>query len=72
MRYTLLGLLYTAVIWIALLGANAVVEMFRGNPAFGFMQWGIGGRFVLFTFLFVFFLGGLVGFASDRIQKRRG
>lgn len=71
MRYTFLGVLYTALIWAALICANAVVEVFRGNPPFAFMEWGIGGKFVTLTFLFVLALGGAIGYASGHLQKQK-
>jgi apolipoprotein N-acyltransferase len=71
-KRTLLGLGITALIWVPLIGAYAVIEWLRGNVPFAGMEWDVGGMFVTFTILLVLALGAAIGYASDRIQRKMG
>lgn len=72
MKGTLIGLGITALIWAALVGAYAAIELVRGHVPFAMLQWELGGKFLTITVLFVLALGGAVGFASDRIRRQQG
>lgn len=72
MKRTLLGLGITALVWVPLVGAYALIEWIRGNVPFAAMQWDVGGKFITFTIALVLALGAGVGYASDRIQKKMG
>lgn len=72
MKRTLMGLGITALIWVPLIGAYAVIEWLRGNVPFAGMEWDVGGMFVTFTILLVLALGAAIGYASDRIQRKMG
>jgi apolipoprotein N-acyltransferase len=71
-KRTLMGLGITALIWVPLIGAYAVIEWLRGNVPFAGMEWDVGGMFVTFTILLVLALGAAIGYASDRIQRKMG
>lgn len=71
-KRTLLGLGITALMWVPLVGAYAVIEWIRGNVPFAMMEWDVGGKYVTITILFVLALGAAIGFASDRIQRKLG
>lgn len=72
MKGTLIGLGVTALIWAALVGAYAGIELVRGNMPFEMLQWEVGGKFVTIVVLLVLFLGGLIGYTSDRMRRTRG
>ena len=72
MKRTMLGLGVTAGIWAALVGAYALIELVRGHVPFAMLQWEVGGKFITIVVLLVLALGGGIGFASDRIQRRMG
>lgn len=72
MKRTMLGLGVTAAIWAALIGAYAGIELVRGHVPFAMLQWEVGGKFITIVILMVLALGGGIGFASDRIQRRMG
>jgi hypothetical protein len=69
---TLLGLGVTSLIWAALVGAYSAIELVRGHRPFEMLQWEVGGKFVTIVILLVLFLGGLIGYTSDRIRRTRG
>ncbi|HYF91298.1 MAG TPA: hypothetical protein VD969_03525 [Symbiobacteriaceae bacterium] len=72
MRGTLIGLGLTALIWAALVGAYAAIELVRGHRPFAMLQWDVGGKFILIVVLLVLGLGALIGFTSDRMRRRQG
>jgi Na+(H+)/acetate symporter ActP len=72
MKGTLLGLGVTSLIWAALVGAYAAIELVRGHRPFEMLQWEVGGKFVTIVILLVLFLGGMIGYTSDRIRRTRG
>lgn len=72
MKRTLLGVLITGAIWAGLIGAYAGIEAVRGHVPFEMFQWELGGKFLVLSILSVLALGGSIGLASDRIQRRMG
>ena len=72
MKRTMLGLGVTAGIWAALVGAYALIELVRGHVPFAMLQWEVGGKFVTIVVFMVLFLGGLIGYTSDRMRRTRG
>lgn len=72
MRGTLVGLLLTALLWGALVGMYALIELIRGNVPFAMLQWDMGGKYLTVTILLVLALGAGIGFASDRMRRRIG
>lgn len=72
MKGTFVGLGITSLIWAALVGAYAGIELVRGHRPFEMLHWEVGGKFVTIVVLLVLFLGGLIGYTSDRIRRTRG
>lgn len=72
MKRTLWGVLITAAIWALLIGAYAGIEVVRGHVPFAMFRWEQGGWFLSLSILAVLAMGGAIGLASDRIQKRIG
>ena len=70
MRRSLLGLLITAAVWVALLGISLVLELALGKNPFGMERAPSGGRFLLIVIGFVLALGTAIGYASERIRHR--
>jgi hypothetical protein len=70
MKRMLQGLAVTALIWAALIGAYAGIELVRGHQPFAMVQWELGGKYLTIVILFVLGLGAAIGYASDQIQRR--
>lgn len=66
------GFVITLALWVALLGANSLVEMARGHHPFAMFQWNMGGKFVTIVMIVVLALGTAVGMASDSVRRRMG
>ncbi|MFZ5825057.1 MAG: hypothetical protein ACOY94_12070 [Bacillota bacterium] len=70
MRKSLLGLLITTAIWLAMAAIYSLTELLRGGRPFTDLQWNVGWKFFLVVVVLVLALGTAIGHASDRIGPK--